>query len=284
MTQPQIMPIAEARAKLGTYSVSKLQAYSSCAYAYYLDRVLRVPGRQATWFIQGTATHDAIEAYEKSGRLMEYPEVLVAYHESWISEMQKAHEAQPDHSMWMVGGRKTWETDRDQRYDMGMEHVDEWMAEFTPNSEWQTMALGDQIMSEVGFELGMGSIAVIGYIDLIMENQTTGEIMPVDIKTGSKKPADPYQLGTYKQAVERILNTEVTRGAWWMSRNRRLEFQNLVPWTWGKVSHWYNELHRGVNQEVFTANPENCFTCTVKPFCAFGTENPLAIPEFDPPG
>lgn len=278
------LPYQEALDKIKTKdrSVSQLQNAVRCGYAFYLDRVVKVKGRKAFWFIQGTAVHEAISAYEKSFRQMSELEVQGVFDETWSAEMTKDLEEQPDKTMWMVGGRKKWETDRDTRFNLGRQQAIDYMRANDPDNPIKPVEIMEgMIASELGFDMDFNGTRVIGYIDLIMEDSRTGQIVPWDIKTGAHKPDDPYQMATYKHAIERVLDTTVDWGFWWMSKDNALSAPlDLRPYGFDEVAQWYNDLDKMIENELYLANPgDPCFTCTARPYCGIIQPNPLPLPD-----
>lgn len=87
-------------------SVSQYGQMGRCGEQYRLQRVERVPEKQAAWLVQGNAVHTALEKFEKSFRQADMPQTIDWYNESWAEELVKAKEKQPDFSQWMTGGRK----------------------------------------------------------------------------------------------------------------------------------------------------------------------------------
>ena len=79
-------------------SVSQLQQYTKCPMAYKLSRIDKVWQRPAAWLIQGSAVHEAIEAWEKSGRTMTLEEAteddLESYNQMTLPAMRKMALAQ----------------------------------------------------------------------------------------------------------------------------------------------------------------------------------------------
>ncbi|QFG25461.1 PD-(D/E)XK nuclease family protein [Actinomadura sp. WMMB 499] len=121
---------------------------------------------------------------------------------------------------------------------------------------------------EVGFELEFDGFRVIGYIDCVMEDQN-GLWFPIDWKTGSKLPVDPYQLGTYGMALEELTGEKVPWAAYWDCRNNELVSKDLTEYPKEVVQDWYRQFHEGIKARSFLANPGDCFTCTVLPSCSF---------------
>lgn len=283
MITPQAMPYDEAKALVKKKrSVSQLQNYARCGHAYWLDRIIKVPGRKAMWFIQGTAVHEALSVYEKAFRQMTVADVQLSYERAWWRELEAELAAQPDLTMWMVGGRKKWETDRDTRYTLGLQQVADYvLANDLANPIKPIEIIDGHAGSEIGFELDFNGTRVLGYIDLVMQDERDGQIVPWDIKTGAHRPSDPYQMATYKHAIENITGQTVDWGYWWMSKDGGLsEPQDLRPYTFDRVAAWYNKLDAGVENGVFLANPgDACFTCTARPWCDIIQPYALPLPD-----
>lgn len=263
-------------------SVSQLQTYSSCSYEYYLARILKVPQRQAFWFIQGLSVHQAVEAYEKSGRELSVGEALQVFEAAWEVETAEAESLQPDARMWMFGRGKTKNSDAEQRWNLGRRQVEDYI-DWHPRqgAEWYPLELAPgQLAIEVKFDLMFGDVRVIGAIDSIMTNYY-GDIAVVDVKTGTKKPSDPYQMVTYQHVVKELFDIDVDSAQWWMCKDARYEpMENLYQFTRGELVEWYARLDYGVDNRIFLANPGDCFTCPVKPYCKYGSKNPLDITPF----
>lgn len=259
-------------------SVSQLQSYAKCGWAYYLERIAKAPQRQASWFVQGTAVHAAVEAYERSNREMSTEDALAVFEAAWEVEMSEAEALQPDPEMWMVGGKKRRDTDATQRWELGHDQVEDYISWHPKeDADWVPLELipGEPAV-EVDFEVMFGNVKVIGGIDSIMVNPD-GLVAVVDVKTGTQKPTDPYQMVTYKFAVQMLFDIHVDIAQWWMSKDASYEvFESLHNFSFDEVVEWYNNLDYGVDNKIFLANPgAHCFTCTVRPYCKY--DNPYAL-------
>lgn len=250
------------------FSPSRLQTYSDCGLAYYLSKIERVPQREAHWFGHGTSVHDTIEAYERSLRTLTPAEAEEIFHAAYDREAAEALERQPNENMWMVGGRMKRATDQAKRRELGLTHALDYMRLHPADDAIRPAELvpGEPAI-EVGFELDFEGVRVIGYIDCIMEERSTGRLMPEDWKTGKKVPGDRYQLGTYKHAIEQLTGQPVDWGRFWMCRENDYHQVDLRPVSFELVSSWYRQLATAVAGDVFLANPKDCFACTVKPSC-----------------
>jgi len=261
--------------------VSQLGTMTNCGYAWYLDKVVKVPKKTASWFIQGSAVHTAIEHYEMSGRALSSADAIQVFDSSWDTEFARALEKVPSENMWMKGGKKTRDQDARERHSKGQQQVHEYIYANGTDNEWQPVEIVPGYPGvEVGFDLDFDGIKVIGYIDLVLVSRRTGEIRVRDIKTGSYQPTSPYQFATYKIAIEQILGVDVPYGDYWMSKNKGTSKPKLLHrFTRDKVAHWYKTMDDMVKNRTFQANPGDCFTCTVKPYCKFESDNPLPFPE-----
>ncbi|MEU5878195.1 PD-(D/E)XK nuclease family protein [Spirillospora sp. NPDC047279] len=253
------------------YSPSRLKTYSACGYAHYLAKIERVPERQAVWFVQGTSVHEGIEAYERSSRTLPLGAAEEVFVAAWDRELAAAREAQPDDEMWMVGGRKKLAADIQTRFEIGRQQVADYIERHTTQDDLQPAELAPaEPAVEVGFELDFGDFSVLGYIDCIMESRSTGALMPLDWKTGSKMPTDPYQLATYGIAITELTGQPVEWAAYWDCLNNKLVRKDLKIYPKEMVGNWYRQLHNGIQAGSFLPNPGDCFTCTVRPSCIFG--------------
>jgi putative RecB family exonuclease len=274
-------------AETGHRSVSQLGTMAGCGYAYYLDKVLRVPRRNATWFVQGSAVHVAVEAYELSLRSMSVEDALQAFEDAWGAEMAKERQRQPDPKMWMVGGKKTVQTDEEERRAKGRQQTADYITHNGPDHEWQPVEVLPGLPAvELGFELDFDGIKVVGYIDQVRQSRKTGKVRVVDVKTGTKMPESPYQFGTYAVAVAETLGFEVEDGTYWMCKdNKESKPKPLRMYTRDIVADWYRTMDKMIKDGNFLATPGGgCFTCTVRPYCKHEAANPIPWPPETPAG
>lgn len=265
------------------WSVSRLSNYANCGMAYRLDKIDKVPQRQAGWFIQGTAVHAAIEGYERSGRSMYVDEAANLFYWYWDNELEQAREKQPSDSMWIKGGRGSVQNDLERRHALGQQQVRDYINANPVDGLWAPFELiPGEYSVEVGFDTEFDDIRVIGYIDAIKENRQTGEWRVEDWKTGTKVPSDPFQMKTYDRAINNVFGVKVSEGGWWMCKDNEFVSFDLSKFTYEDVAGWYEQLVRGVENGVFLPNPKDCFTCVSKPYCPYGSKNPLPWPPIGP--
>ncbi|MGW5735765.1 MULTISPECIES: RecB family exonuclease [Streptomyces] len=251
-------------------SVSQLTSWLQCGYAYKLQRLDKVPQLQAGWFAQGTATHVALEAYERSGRRLSVDEVIELGKIAWHQEIGAMHEKDPDLDNWLRGGRKSTDTDLTERFARVHEHIAGYIAwcEANAEHEWLYTMPDGSPATEVEFELDVNGVRVIGAIDLIIE--TPEGLIVRDIKTGTKIPDSPIQLAVYRWAIERLTGQLPYRADYFMTKDYKPSKPvDVSRYTWPMVESWFKHLEAGIAAEVFPANPGSCFPCTVKNSCEY---------------
>ncbi|MEO3862652.1 PD-(D/E)XK nuclease family protein [Acrocarpospora sp. B8E8] len=250
-------------------SVSRLTSIARCGTAYELERVQRVPSLPAGWLAQGTAIHEAADAWEKSGRLMPIPDAQEVFRTTWIAELAEADAVEPDRTKWLVGGRKKVVNDLRDRYNGGLDQVATYINYNLEDTSLAPYVMPDgTIAAEVGFEIEFRDIAVLGYIDVIMEDTRTGELIVRDIKSGAKVPAVPFQLIVYRKALAE-LGIEARWGDFFMTRDgkptRPIDLTTLDE-KW--IEEWFVRQVRLAEQGLFLPNPgDACRTCGVAPHC-----------------
>src|SRR5690606_27821693 len=112
--------------RLDRASWSQLSTHADCEMAWWLEKVVRAPGRTAAWFHHGTAVHSAIEEWERAGRISDdgAVEIFVNEYDQLISQHKQSH---PDLSLWLRG-RGSTEKDIETRRTKGVDQV-EWRSE-----------------------------------------------------------------------------------------------------------------------------------------------------------
>lgn len=256
-------------------SVSQLLGYSSCSERFRLERIARVPQRPAAWAFGGNAVHAGIEAWENSGRKMspaEVEDVVV------IEYRERANALLEDWGVdqFLTGGRKKGEDDLSDREDKAIMQAIDYISWAQSQSHlWSIEA------SEVKFEIELGGVPLVGYIDQVVK-WANGELSVRDLKSGNKVPGSPVQLAVYAHAVQEIYGVNVKLGefAKLMNPNGRssasqtvqlIEYDLTKEPTFDKVflGQFFRDLDRGIEEQVFIPNPdEGCERiCSVSQWC-----------------
>jgi putative RecB family exonuclease len=254
-------------------SVSQINQYNRCAYAYKLSRIDNVWQRPAAWLPQGSAVHEAAEAYERSGRTMSIEEAQDVFRASYAEHVNTYCESAPNFDSWFKSGPYGGELDIERRFDIGLEQVAKYVRwyEDHPN-EVIWIAPDGQPGIELGFDIDLDGVKVRGFIDAVVD--VDGVLVVRDNKTGNH-PGDDFQLAVYAVALaEQFGINKPEYGDYWMGRTGKptLPFV-LTDWTREKVSDRFAELEANIQAGNFEASPEpsKCRFCDVSWACEFST-------------
>lgn len=115
-----------------------------------------------------------------------------------------------------------------------------------------------------------GDIEVLMYIDLILYDHRG--LLVMDLKSGSKQPDNPQQLGLYASGVELVYGVRPWWSAFYMNRKATV----MGPYSTlghGMSVEFFTQqfaaAERGIDAKAFTASPgDHCAICGVKDACA----------------
>lgn len=267
-------------------SVSQTEQWEKCGHRYYLQRVERVAERPAAWSFQGTAFHSAAEKFEKEFRSPSEGEMVQLFSDQYSKMVNGAMYKEPNLGWWMTANKKPAGQDIEDRYKLGQSQVREyvrWSNENQPeiwidDEGWNGHDIEDAprydttMGLELGFKVELGGVAVRGYIDqLVHDDKEPGTYIVRDLKTGSTK--SPFQLETYKVAVEKQWGLEVNKGDWWLGSKGTLspkKGRDLSEVTEEQVAARYVAMDQGVKAGRFEPNPGfDCGFCSVSHACTF---------------
>lgn len=249
-------------------SVSQLTTFTRCGEMYRLERVESVPPRPAAWLAQGTAFHKAIEEWERSLRQMPADRVRAIYCEEYTRLIGEGLDAEPNLDRWLTGGRTKASDDIDRRRQRGLEQVNGYLSWAASSGDRVWLMYGDTPAVEVEFSLDLDGIQVVGFIDQIKE-WSTGQVGPSDLKTGSKRPDWPIQLGVYALAIEEMFGFRPAWGDFYIAKMGRPDPPvDLTGFTRERVTAWFHMLDRAIREGLFLPNPgDSCRTCGVSEYC-----------------
>lgn len=234
--------------------------------------MLRLPAAPAPWLIQGSAVHKGVEVWEWSYRTSPTDVILDAYEETWEAGESEAWKREPNPDGWQRSGMKKVENDlrdrrikgRDQLLTYMTNTVKERLRPWTlPDTGWPA--------SEVPFEEDFDGVRVKGFIDLIMEDPETGALLVRDLKTGTKKPVGPIQLGTYRFAIQKKYGVDPQWGDYWMCKDDAPS----SPIYLGDISErlitsQYQIMDAAEKDGMYSANlGDHCMRCDVAKHCPF---------------
>jgi len=254
---------------MGHRSVSQYTTYVQCGEAYRLERVAKAPATPAAWFAMGTAVHAAVEAYELSYRTMTADEAVAIFDARYDADVNEMAQVQPDLDKWLTGNARTkGSVDVARRAVTGAQQVRDYIAamQAKPSEIWE---LGpDYLAVELPFELQLGDVLVKGYIDQVLA-LPDGRPFVRDLKTGTKLPSTPFQLGVYSLAFEQITGEKASHGDFWMFKNNGpTEPYPLHTFTRERLTRWFADMDRSETAGLYLANPgESCRVCGVYQWC-----------------
>lgn len=253
-------------------SASQLEGYLKCGEAYRLERVAKAPQIPAAWLTQGIAFHEAIEKWERTGRIFSAEAAQEWYDTAWDRTIAEQVEQEPNTGIWLTGGRTKPDTDIENRFHRGRKQVAEYIAwALATADEWRILDLGDSTPAvEIPFDMTLNGVRIVGYIDQIIEWRN-GVITLRDLKTGNKLPAHPRQLGIYRIAADDEIGLDIQWGDFFMSKNcAPTKPYDLTRFTRERVGTWFKNLDDAVQAGMFTPNPgDHCRICSVARFCDF---------------
>lgn len=259
------------------FSVSQLKQYERCPHSYYLSRIEKVWQRPAAWLPQGSAVHEAGEAWEKSGRTMSLEEAQAVYTESYDNHVNTYCDVTPNFDWWFRSGPYGGEADIERRYEIGKGQVAkmfQWYEKHPDEVVW--IAPDGTPGIELGFDIDLDGVLVRGFIDLVMRlyNDVDGTdyVVVRDNKTGNN-PGDDFQLGVYGIAIaEKYGIVRPAVGDYWMGRTGKpTKPYDLTDWTREAVRDKFLELQDNVNAGKFDPDPDpdRCRFCDVSYSCEF---------------
>lgn len=251
-------------------SVSQYKQYEKCPMSFKLARIDRVWQRPAAWLPQGSAVHEAGEAWERSGRTMTLEEMQQVYTESYDNHVNTYCDVTPNLEWWFWSGPYNGEADINRRYELGLQQCGrmlDWYGKHQDEVVW--IAPDGTPGIELGFDIDLDGIEIRGFIDLVMRAEHGPYVR--DNKTGNK-PGDDFQLAVYAIALEEQYGVEVYVGDYWMGRTGKpTKPYDLTDWTRETVRDKFVELQDNINAGDFPPDPEpsKCRFCDVSYSCQY---------------
>ena len=96
-----------------------------------------------------------------------------------------------------------------------------------------------------------------------------GELVVVDLKTGSRTPESDMQLGFYAAGLELMFGVRPHLGAYWMARKGGLTpLVDLDRYTPEFIGKMLDKFNLAVEHEIFLPHATSlCGSCGVRPLC-----------------
>lgn len=251
-------------------SYSQLTEYMKCGESFRLSRRIGVKEQPSWWLPGGTAFHNTSEHIDHG--------TLVAdnIQQTWLREWDAAVTAQIERAPDEFKDPETWRS-----AGKGKENGEWWRREgytmagkyqsWRNRSSLQVFNDGDRALIEAELMPILSGVAVKMYPDRIMVDEY-GQLIVVDLKTGSSKQPSSLQLGVYKVGIEKLLGMSVEWGAFYDARKGDLVTPvRLDQWTEDRIGQLFATFDRQERAGEYLPNiGMHCaYMCSVKAWCIY---------------
>lgn len=256
-------------------SFSQLNSYARCAEQYRLERVVRVPQRPSWALVGGSAAHAVTERRDLLAHGQEPDGSLDFEEEFWAEATATEERSGFPQAEFRASGRasKQWPNKEDPEWWLyhGPQMVDRWTQYMTrlPHPLWVDPKGNPGIEVPFEYRIGGADLVVRGFIDRVFD-LGDGNLVVVDIKTGSAKQPSLRQLGVYRVAMEaKFPDHRVVAGTFWDARTGADSgFQSLDDHTADRLAYQMRALSLARRENLYIASPSNmCVSCSVRDFC-----------------
>lgn len=240
-------------------SYSTWRTVNRCERSYYLSKVANAPGMPAWYFAIGTAVHQCIEriAAGDDPSPAQITEVFYA-------EVTKLMTINDDVDAWLAGGSPEDPTIKDKATAAVLQAVGN-ARTFLKDVRVQHVEL-----DVTGFLPGC-ELPIKGYVDMLGEHTKRGPLI-IDWKSGNTRPANTFQLETYRALLMQRGMDEWKRGMHVMvqkpltSRMKDVDLTQVDRETIGRV---YQGVADSLRESVWPARADfTCKFCTQKHNCS----------------
>ena len=170
--------------------------------------------------------------------------------------------------------------DQEWWFDNGPQHVKNFISWYEARDDVNVWIAPDgRPAIELSLDVKFGKIPVRMFIDLVLAFGTENPaLVVVDLKSGSRQPDGPRQLGIYANAIEQAYGIKPRYGAFFMTRgtgkDKDVFLQRPIEMArpsldYGYLSHEFEMFDLAVTNGIFPANPgDHCRRCGVNYACA----------------
>lgn len=165
---------------------------------------------------------------------------------------------------WRVAAKNTRNPeDGDWWYTAGYKFLENWVSWREANPNIKVYMVDDKTP---GIELEMapnvGGVKVKMAIDRLMVDESTGELMIIDLKTGKNHPRTGLQLGFYAYGLRHAYGINVDTGYYWNARKVELSQPfNLADYTDSKIETLVSMFQKARKEGIFLPNFDSCNMC-----------------------
>jgi hypothetical protein len=256
-------------------SYSSLNTYLSCGEKYRLTKIESIPQKPAFWLAGGTAVHTGTEVYDLC-RVVDgtsHDEAVKAALNGFTHKFNTELAQHPDEE-WSVGGRATKANpDREneawwrENGPLQVENYALWRQANPQFTIWEGPE-GPAIEYPFTTSFAGEDTPSHGFIDRIFQDQGSN-LYVVDIKSGTRQPADVTQLAVYATAIEHTTGIRPQFGSYYMTRTAYLTApMDLNRWNADMLGPWFRIAKEGIEAGRFLPRLSmDCGFCSVQSFC-----------------
>jgi len=193
---------------------------------------------------------------------------LEVFHKYFDEELAKY----PQDTVFRAGGRvsKAYPNKEDQSWwrEKGPEQITAWAEWRRTNPNLEILMVNGEPAIEIAVAANLDGVTLRGYIDRVFVDKETGEMLIVDLKTGSYPPASQLQLGFYRAALEQTVGLNPQYGAYWMARQGVLSQVEELWHSTEMITSWLKTTKQLIDDAVFIPHITNmCKSCGVRDYC-----------------
>lgn len=266
-------------------SYSSASSYEECPFRWKAERLHGLEQDPSVWLIGGSAFHKATELFDHQFEQGAFATdtVYQAFDDAVEKYRGEARQVEPDETKWRAAakGKETlswW-------INFGRQLLDKYIA-FRTTSPYDLYRLPDGSPAiEVAVPHIVGGVYVKGFVDRVMVDTRTGEVIIVDLKSGARMPSNDKQLGGYKVGLEANFAPQTgpvfNDGAFYNARKGQLTGHiPLFTYDADSVGQWYSGIRREIEAGHFPPRLNTfCKSCPARLYCpAFSGAAAQALP------
>lgn len=258
-------------------SYSSITSWMRCGEQYRLTKVKRAKEHPSWWLAGGSAVHEATEVYDLAepadqatfDEVAVFDEVFAPRVESIEASMTGRWEGMEP----KAAGRANNKQDAAWWAEHGPPMVRAWI-DWQQETGWRpalvTWEHWGAPTPAVEMDVSVDSFAgyqMRAYLDRVMQHPD-GTLAIVDIKTGSRKPDSPMQLGFYRVLLRMKYGLDVPLGGYFMNRKGEIELQRLDKYDDEFVGRFVKGFMKAREMGLYLPNVGMaCGTCGVAYAC-----------------
>jgi hypothetical protein len=152
-------------------------------------------------------------------------------------------------------------------YTNGLEMLKKYQS-WRQESDWKIWTAPDgQPAIELNMMVNFGTVPVKMALDRIMQ-LPDGELVVLDLKTGSRTPSTTLQLGFYSVGIELTYGVKPKYGSYWMARKGEpTPVVDLSWYTSDRLIRLAEMFNRARYEGLFVPNISNCSLCGYTAHC-----------------